>query len=190
MSALRTLGDALVTAALVVTPPLAVAVTYLLAASLNDGGGLRTERPVAQLALQPHYRLGAGTLRLDLRGLRSAKPTAGPRCVRASVTVGRLEVLLSPRSLVLIDANVGAGRLDLLGRRNTGLRIDKHHRDPNYAMLAADKKGTRPEMCLDVPPAELPKGKRGTRTRLELELRVRAGSIRVQRARPQSAAGT
>ncbi len=90
---------------------------------LSGGFGAHTYAPVSSADLQSHYKVGAGSLRLDLThtALGVADYT-----VNAQVGAGELNVLLPPNQHVVIDSHVGAGDIDVLGSNENGWDVDKH----------------------------------------------------------------
>jgi phage shock protein PspC (stress-responsive transcriptional regulator) len=67
----------------------AAASVALLETELDDGIGLRTERPRTVADIPDRYRLGAGELDIDLR---DTELPAGPTTIRARVGAGELDV--------------------------------------------------------------------------------------------------
>lgn len=74
-----------------------------------------TVRPVALEEIRSPYRLAAGRLVLDLRDLDLRGQTT---TIVASVAAGHLEIVVPDGVAVEVNAHVGAGDLDLLGRRS------------------------------------------------------------------------
>jgi phage shock protein PspC (stress-responsive transcriptional regulator) len=97
-----------------------------LGASLIDvpvqgGFGDRFVRPLAFEDVQPAYRLVAGQMVLDLRGVVF---DAQPLSVTATAVAGRILVLVPPDVSVQVHARTGAGEVSLFGQTYDGLRVD------------------------------------------------------------------
>ncbi len=90
--------------------------------SPRGGAGERRWQPASVAALAPPYRLGAGSAELDLRAI----DPAGARIpVAARVGVGELVVLVPPTVDLIVDAEVGAGEVRVVGREaRGGLGVD------------------------------------------------------------------
>ena len=101
----------------------AVAVAVIAAAHVDLHGGLgeRTYRPQRLSEVRAGYRLGAGHLEVDLRGI--AFP---PGTTRLHVRLGMGElVVLVPRDVcVATSAQLGAGYVGALEQRSGGLDVD------------------------------------------------------------------
>jgi len=109
--------------------PVGLALSLALAtASVVDGvpvrGGTGETRysPVALEDLRTPYRLAAGELDVDLGNLSLEGRTVR---VVASVAAGRLRVIVPLDAAVELDAHVGAGNLDLFGRRSDGFDVNR-----------------------------------------------------------------
>jgi phage shock protein PspC (stress-responsive transcriptional regulator) len=100
---------------------LSVAVIAAAHVDLHGGMGERTYRPQTLSALRGGYRLGAGRLEVDLRGI--AFP---PGTTRLHVRLGMGElVVLVPRDVcVATSARIGGGYVGALERRSGGLDVD------------------------------------------------------------------
>jgi hypothetical protein len=75
------------------------------------------------------YNVAMGTLTIDLRGiddLRAETP------LTASVGMGELVIRVPEGIGVRVDANVGAGEVDILGRTTDGLDIDEIYQSPGF----------------------------------------------------------
>src|SRR5262249_4367966 len=90
---------------------------------LTGGFGSHTYTPASSDDLQSHYKLGAGSLRLDLTHTLLGTTSY---TVNAQVGAGELHVLLPPNEHVIIDSHVGAGDIDVLGTNENGWDVDKH----------------------------------------------------------------
>jgi len=82
--------------------------------NLGAGAGDRVYRVTAADTLTSPYKLGAGSLTLDLRRL----DVTGPTSVEASVGAGELIVLVPPGLPVTADADVGIGEVVFPDRRS------------------------------------------------------------------------
>ena len=83
--------------------------------SLSNGVGNRSYVPAAVGNLHPSYSLGVGDLKLDLSHV------SGPASVKASVGVGKLEVIVPSDAALTVDAKAKAGNVNVLGRHNDGV---------------------------------------------------------------------
>jgi hypothetical protein len=115
--------------------------------SLGAGVGDRSERPLAAADAEEGYELGVGTLRLDLTAL----PDAPRAPLRAEVGIGELVVTVPAEAVVVAEARVTVGDVQIRGRQRGGFDVDLSVRDEGV--------GDGPE--------------------LRLELRAGIGSIRV-----------
>lgn len=117
---------------------------------LGDDVGDNVERPLSARDLHP-YRLGAGTLTIDLTRIELTKRTYK---VEARVGAGRIHVFV-PRGVPLrIEMRSGAGSLEAVGGRRNGIGVRLESESGNY-----DSK----------------------KPRFDLHLRAGVGSIRVAR---------
>jgi len=104
-----------------------VALTLLTSAatsvdlSFSGGVGDRVRRPLSVDAIQPAYRLGVGSLKLDLTSV-DLPERALP--IRARVGVGELIVTVPREASVTVNADTDAGEVLLFGRRVEGLDAD------------------------------------------------------------------
>lgn len=96
--------------------------------SWRGGVGERQHNVGNASELAPEYRLGMGELRIDLSDLRLIESTT----VSASVGAGMIEIVLPPDLAVSIDANVGAGDINLLGETAEGLSVSRTYRSPDF----------------------------------------------------------
>ncbi len=112
-------------ARLLVVPALtfAVAVAVIAAAhvDLHGGVGERTYRPHALSEVRHDYRLGAGRLEVDLRGV--AFPP-GNTYLHVRLGVGELVVLVPRGVCVATGAQIGGGYVGALEQRSGGLDVD------------------------------------------------------------------
>jgi phage shock protein PspC (stress-responsive transcriptional regulator) len=111
-----------VLAALVIATLAAIVTALVLAfswfnVSLGDGVGDHVYSPSTAAAISPSYRLGVGTLRIDLSAIR---PGAKQLYVKAKVGVGELRVVV-PRGVgVQVDARAKLGDVYVLSREDSG----------------------------------------------------------------------
>src|SRR5206468_8260612 len=90
----------------------------------KGGTGDRLYRPATVEAIRPTYRLAAGRMVIDLRGVTFG---ATPTRIRATVVAGRLLVYLPRTATVDVRGRVGAGTVTLLdGRSDEGVKVDVH----------------------------------------------------------------
>jgi hypothetical protein len=128
-------------------------VAALVDEPLDGGAGDRSWQPLTRTDVHDQYHLGAGRLTLDL-----SQVSFGPRPaeVHASVAFGDLVVVVPTGEPVQVSGHVGAGRLELLGRIDEGIRVDADASAPGSAGAG----------------------------RLTLDLRTGMGDIRVLERRP------
>lgn len=86
-----------------------------------SGAGERLHSPGTAAELDDEYRLGAGRMVVDLRDLDLDGAT---RRLDLGVTFGELELWLPDDVDVELTADAGMGEVDVLGRRDEGLRPD------------------------------------------------------------------
>lgn len=80
--------------------------------------------------IRPDYNLSVGTLTIDLSqidDLGSATP------LTASVGMGELVVLVPEDVEIAVDASVGVGQIEILGRVVDGVDIDDVYESPGYS---------------------------------------------------------
>ena len=94
----------------------------LAATDVEFSGGIgdRTESPASVGDLDDPYELGIGRLELDLTQLRPDQDTT----VRAQLGIGQLVVTVPAARPVSVDAEVGAGDVDVLGEHDDGWNAD------------------------------------------------------------------
>ena len=111
---------------------LAIPITFLLAATtaidvpLEGGVGERLHRPQTIAELDDEYRLGAGELVLDLRGLDAGDLRGDTRRVEVSIGAGAMEVFLPAGATVTGTARAQLGDVDVLGARSHGGDARRH----------------------------------------------------------------
>ncbi len=81
----------------------------------------QTEIPTSPAELRP-YRLGAGTLTIDLTRLPLERDASYH--VEGRVGAGRIEVFVPSGVSVKVTARTGAGNISIFGRRSSGLGSD------------------------------------------------------------------
>jgi hypothetical protein len=101
-------------------------VPVVLAAGISDvpvrgGAGDRLWEPQTVSQLRDGYRLGAGSLTVDLTRVPFGE---SPSAIHAEVGMGALEVLVPADVPLDIHARVGAGEAQLLDRVDNGLDVD------------------------------------------------------------------
>ena len=106
---------------------LVLSLALAAAAAVDDvpfrgGAGDVRFRPVAIEEIRSPYRLGVGELVVDLGDLDLRGQTV---TIVASVTAGALEIVVPRDAAVDVDAHVGAGNLELLGRQSDGFDVDR-----------------------------------------------------------------
>ncbi|HEY3865177.1 MAG TPA: PspC domain-containing protein [Solirubrobacteraceae bacterium] len=110
----------------------AVAVAVVTAAhvDLHGGMGERTYRPHDLSEVRDGYRLGAGRLEVDLRGI--AFPPGATR-LHVRLGVGELVVLVPRDVCVATSAQIGGGYVGALEQRSGGLDVDwtEHPQSPS-----------------------------------------------------------
>lgn len=87
---------------------------------LSGGVGDRNESPTSVDDLEDPYELGIGRLELDLTELDLDEDTT----VRAQIGIGQLVVTVPAARPVSVDAEIGAGDVDVLGEHDDGWNAD------------------------------------------------------------------
>lgn len=103
----------------------------------SGGVGDRTESPTSVDELDDPYELGIGRLELDLTELDLDEDTT----VRAQIGIGQLVVTVPAARPVSVDAEIGAGDVDVLGEQDDGWNAD--------VQTEADR-GVGPELRLEL----------------------------------------
>jgi phage shock protein PspC (stress-responsive transcriptional regulator) len=124
-----------------VLPAVAFVLAVILAAhvDLHGGVGERTYRPHTLSEVRDGYRLGAGRLEVDLRGI--AFPP-GDTQLHVRLGVGELVVLVPRDVCVVTNARIGGGYVGALEQRSGGLDID-------WAERPASSSPRTPRLVLD-----------------------------------------
>jgi phage shock protein PspC (stress-responsive transcriptional regulator) len=99
---------------------LPLAVVSAAGIDLHGGVGHREYRPATVADLRPEYRIGAGDLDLDLRGMELPP---GRTDVKLVVGIGAAKVRLPNGVCVATDAQIGAGDADLPDRSHHGFDV-------------------------------------------------------------------
>ena len=103
----------------------------------SGGVGDRTESPTSVDELDDPYELGIGRLELDLTELDLDEDTT----VRAQIGIGQLVVTVPAARPVSVDAEIGAGDVDVQGEHDDGWNAD--------VQTEADR-GVGPELHLEL----------------------------------------
>lgn len=111
----------------------------LAATNVEFSGGIgdRHETPESADELEDPYELGIGRLELDLTELELDEDTT----VRAQIGIGQLVVTVPAARPVSVDAEIGAGDVDVLGEHDDGFDAD--------LQIDADR-GIGPELRLEL----------------------------------------
>jgi hypothetical protein len=108
-------------------------ITLITAAAPFEGfqGGVgdRTIAVASADDIRPDYNLAMGKLTIDLRQVEDLDAAT---TLTASVGTGELIVRIPEGTEIDVDARVGAGQLEILGRVFDGLGIDETYRSPGY----------------------------------------------------------
>lgn len=108
-------------------------ITLITAAAPFEGfqGGVgdRTIAVTSADEIRPDYNLAMGRLTIDLRDVDDLDASAA---LSASVGTGELIVRIPEGTEIDVDARVGAGQLEILGRVIDGLGIDETYQSPGY----------------------------------------------------------
>ena len=108
-------------------------VTLLTAAAPFEGfqGGVgdRTIQVSSVDAIRADYNLAMGTMTIDLREVDDVTDTAQ---VTASVGMGELVIRVPRGADFSVDAEVGAGEIEILGRTINGVGLDEAYETPGF----------------------------------------------------------
>jgi phage shock protein PspC (stress-responsive transcriptional regulator) len=85
--------------------------------SLKGGAGDRRYAPVSAAEIEPEYRLGVGSLRLDLTDVDLSEQLVR---TKLSAGVGDIEVIVPRDADVSVDGRAGIGAVDLFGEETSG----------------------------------------------------------------------
>lgn len=119
---------------LIVFGSLLALVTFVTAAAPFEGfqGGVgdRTYAVDSAGQIRPDYNLAMGKLTIDLRSVDDLPSTA---TLKASVGMGELLIRVPQGTAVDVQANIGAGQLEIFGKTTDGVGIDESYRSPDFA---------------------------------------------------------
>lgn len=108
-------------------------VTLLTAAAPFEGfqGGVgdRTIQVTSVDAISSDYNLAMGTMTIDLREIDDLTATTR---VSASVGMGELVIRVPRGADFSVDAEVGAGEIEILGRQIDGVGLDEAYETPGF----------------------------------------------------------
>jgi phage shock protein PspC (stress-responsive transcriptional regulator) len=90
--------------------------------SISSGAGERVERPATIAALDRDYELGLGSLEVDLTALELPPGTTS---IHARVGVGELVITVPEDVALRIDAEAGAGEVNVLGEFDDGVNAGR-----------------------------------------------------------------
>jgi phage shock protein PspC (stress-responsive transcriptional regulator) len=113
----------------------AAAVASVLHVNVGDGVGDRTYVAAGATDVHRDYRLGVGSLRIDLSG--AALPV-GETPVSARVGIGELRVIVPADVALRVEATSRAGEVHVLGRSDDGRNAAVRVSDPGLRMLVLD----------------------------------------------------
>jgi hypothetical protein len=109
-------------------------ITLITAAAPFEGfqGGVgdRTVELTSVEEIRPDYNLAMGKLTLDLRQIEDL---GAATTLTASVGTGELIIRIPEGTAIDVDARVGAGQVEILGRVIDGLGITETYQSPGYA---------------------------------------------------------
>jgi phage shock protein PspC (stress-responsive transcriptional regulator) len=126
----------IVLAAVVVAVLVAAAsIATVFHVAVSDGVGERTYQAAGVATVQPEYRLGVGTLRIDLRG---AQFPIGETPVDARVGIGELKVIVPADVALRVKATSQAGEVNVLGRADDGRNAEVRLADDGRRILVLD----------------------------------------------------
>ena len=100
-----------------------------------DGVGTRDYAATSISGLKESYKLGVGTMTLDLRHLSLP---VGETDVHARVDVGNLRVLVPRGTALRATAEADAGRVELLGTTGDGRDVDRSVSEAGARILVVD----------------------------------------------------
>src|SRR4051812_470383 len=111
---------------------LALAVGFVSAAGIDLHGGVgeRDYRPTSTTQLRDSYRVGAGQLVVDLRGVDLPE---GDIPLKLDVGMGEARLIVPEDVCVASKATIGAGAVDLFGGENGGIDLDWDDRPSSRA---------------------------------------------------------
>jgi predicted membrane protein len=93
------------------------------------GGGGRGISIGGPFELDPSYRVGSGSLTLDVRGIDlSSRETR----VSARVATGKIVVKVPEHEAFRVVCHVEAGTVSLFGRKHSGIKVRRSFGTPDY----------------------------------------------------------
>jgi hypothetical protein len=110
---------ALIAALILLAVITVVGVTLGTGSSLSGGAGDSTYAPANVSSVEPHYRLGAGNLDLNLS---SVKFPATGKTVDVTVGLGNLTVQVPKDAVVTVQARSGIGQVDVFGKSGSDVQ--------------------------------------------------------------------
>jgi phage shock protein PspC (stress-responsive transcriptional regulator) len=104
--------------------PLLVALIVISASnvSLRGGTGDRQYAPQRAVEIAPAYRIGVGSIRLDLTDVDFSEQLVR---TKVSAGVGNVQVIVPRNADVSVDARSGIGELDVLGQQESGTSVSR-----------------------------------------------------------------
>lgn len=119
---------------LIVLGTVLAVITLITAAAPFEGfqGGVgdRTVELTSVDEIRPDYNLAMGKLTIDLRNIEDLDAATS---LTASVGTGELIIRIPEGTAIDVDASVGAGQVEILGRVIDGLGIDESYQSPGYS---------------------------------------------------------
>jgi hypothetical protein len=101
----------------------------------QGGVGDRTVELTAVSEIQPAYDLAMGSLTIDLRRLEALDAQT---VLNASVGMGELVVIVPQGIPLRVEAEAGAGQIDIMGKHVDGVSVEDSYRSPGFS---ADEPG-------------------------------------------------
>ena len=114
---------ALIAALLLLGVMMAVGVTLGSGSSLSGGAGNNTYVPLSASAVQPHYRLGAGDLNVNLSQVKF--PASG-QAVDVTLGVGNVTIEVPKDAVVDVHARSGIGQVDVFGQSGSNVQATSY----------------------------------------------------------------
>jgi len=133
----RVLRGIVITIASLLTLVVVAVAIFMAVFDVHVGRGIGDRRYVVTdvRALDAEYRLGIGTLELDLGNLQLP---AGETRVETSIDVGDLQVIVPAGVALRVHAEVQAGRIDVLGNVDDGRNADIDLSEAGERVLVLD----------------------------------------------------
>jgi phage shock protein PspC (stress-responsive transcriptional regulator) len=114
---------ALIAALLLLGVMTAVGVTLGSGSSLSGGAGNNTYVPLNASSVQPHYRLGAGDLNVNLSQVQF--PESG-QAVDVTLGVGNVTIEVPKGAVVDVHARSGIGQVDVFGQSGSNVQATSY----------------------------------------------------------------